>query len=108
MVAPVNQNVDGNNVRCVFDQTNADIIVRVSGLELEVFSEEPIAKDPPFLNQDADIYLKESLPPGTILPFSSQNIPDEFLECDGSEHLISSFPDLHSVIGFKFGGNAAK
>ena len=35
-------------------------------------------------------------------------MPNEFLECDGSEHLISSYPDLHSVIGFKFGGNAAK
>ena len=36
--------MDGNNVKCIFDQTNVDTIVSVSGLELEVFPEKPPAK----------------------------------------------------------------
>ena len=44
MVASVNPNGDGNNIKYIFDQPNADIIVRLSGLELEVFPDEPTAK----------------------------------------------------------------
>ena len=45
MIAPVNPLGDGDKVKLVFDQTNADIIVRVSGIELEVFPDKPIAKN---------------------------------------------------------------
>jgi len=51
---------------------------------------------------------KEMLPTGSILPFASNFIPDEYLECDGSEYSRSSYPDLYSVIGLTFGGSASR
>ena len=51
---------------------------------------------------------EDMLPVGSILQYATGNVPEEYLECDGSEHLITLYPDLYSVIGLKFGGDAAR
>jgi len=42
-------------------------------------------------------------PTGVILPFGGSNAPAGWLLCDGSEVLISSFPELFDAIGYNFG-----
>ena len=42
---------------------------------------------------------------GMILPFAGSIIPDGYLECDGSEILVSEFEDLYDVIGTTFGSS---
>lgn len=43
-----------------------------------------------------------TVPVGTILPYGGTNLPDGYLLCDGSEQLISNYPDLFSVIGYTY------
>lgn len=42
---------------------------------------------------------------GVIYEWSSETPPSWGLECDGSLKLISSYPNLFNVIGFRYGGN---
>lgn len=41
---------------------------------------------------------RNTIPPGAIMMFPSATIPQGWLECDGSEKLISDYIDLHTVI----------
>jgi microcystin-dependent protein len=41
---------------------------------------------------------RNTIPPGAIMMFPSATIPQGWLECDGSELLISDYTDLHKVI----------
>ena len=43
-----------------------------------------------------------TMPAGAILPFAGTTIPNGYLLCDGSEQLISSFPELFAVIGYTY------
>jgi microcystin-dependent protein len=43
-----------------------------------------------------------TIPAGTILPFAGTTIPNGYLLCDGSEQLISSYPELFAVIGYTY------
>lgn len=50
----------------------------------------------------------DSLPVGSILPFSSENPPIGYLICDGSEISRDSYKELFEVIGTSFGnGNGS-
>ena len=42
---------------------------------------------------------------GSIVAFGSSVAPQGFLFCDGSEYLISEYPELHAAIGFSYGGD---
>ena len=52
-------------------------------------------------------YRESFISTGMILPFAgdSLNIPDGYLECDGSEVLVSDFEDLYDVIGDTYGSS---
>jgi len=41
-----------------------------------------------------------TVPAGAILPFAGNTIPNGYLLCDGSEQLISSYPELFAAIGY--------
>lgn len=43
------------------------------------------------------------VPTGTILPFSSSTVPDNYLECDGSTVSRTSYSDLFNIIGESWG-----
>ena len=49
------------------------------------------------------IYLGNDIPVGAICNYSGDNIPDDYLLCDGSSLLRSAYPDLFNVIGTKYG-----
>lgn len=42
------------------------------------------------------------VPVGSILPFAGTSAPEGYLLCDGSEVLISNYPDLYNIIGFTY------
>ncbi len=42
---------------------------------------------------------------GTIFPYAGESAPDTFMLCDGSELNVAEYPELFSVIGYKFGGS---
>lgn len=42
-------------------------------------------------------------PTGVVLPYAGTTAPSGWLLCDGSEVLISNFPELFAVIGYQFG-----
>lgn len=42
------------------------------------------------------------VPTGAIFPFAGTSAPSGYLLCDGSEQLISLYPDLFSVIGYTY------
>jgi microcystin-dependent protein len=46
-------------------------------------------------------------PAGVVLPFAGNVVPFGWLLCDGSSYNISSYPTLHSVIGYQFGGGGS-
>lgn len=43
-----------------------------------------------------------TMPAGAIMPFAGTAIPNGYLLCDGSEQLISSYPELFAVIGYTY------
>ena len=43
-----------------------------------------------------------TMPAGAILPFAGTTAPNGYLLCDGSEQLISSYPELFAVIGYTY------
>lgn len=43
-----------------------------------------------------------TVPVGTVLPYAGTVLPDGYLLCDGSEQLISNYPDLFSVVGYTY------
>lgn len=45
------------------------------------------------------------LPIGTIIIFSGEVIPNNWLKCDGSELYVNSYNDLYKIIGNLYGGN---
>ena len=45
----------------------------------------------------------EALPIGTMIPYSSEIIPNGFLPCDGSEVSRTEYKDLFAVIGTSYG-----
>ena len=45
----------------------------------------------------------DSMPIGTILPFASMSIPENYLLCDGSEISRTTYEDLFTKIGTSFG-----
>lgn len=42
------------------------------------------------------------IPPGTILPYAGDTPPIGYLFCDGSEVSIGAYPDLFTIIGYKY------
>lgn len=43
-----------------------------------------------------------SVPVGSLMPYAGETPPPGYLFCDGSEQSRSSFPELFSVLGFKY------
>jgi microcystin-dependent protein len=50
--------------------------------------------------------VTDSVPIGTILPFAGLTLPDKYLWCDGASLVKADYPNLFSVIGSVYGGNA--
>jgi microcystin-dependent protein len=48
-------------------------------------------------------YLKNSLPPGVIIPYAGATSPDQWLLCDGSEISRTTYASLFSIIGTLYG-----
>ena len=40
----------------------------------------------------------DSVPPGLIIAFASDNIPSDYLECNGQSVSTTDYPDLFSAI----------
>lgn len=47
--------------------------------------------------------FKDFMPIGSIIPYTDNTIPDNYLLCDGSEISRSQYPGLFNVIGTSFG-----
>ncbi|HIZ28887.1 MAG TPA: phage tail protein [Candidatus Adamsella sp.] len=45
------------------------------------------------------------IPTGCIISFSSYELPEGFLICDGSQLLIKDYPELYSIIGSIYGND---
>lgn len=46
------------------------------------------------------------IPPGSIMPFASNTVPEGYLLCDGSSYSIYTYPYLFQAIGYTFGGSS--
>jgi hypothetical protein len=46
-------------------------------------------------------------PIGSTIIWHTATPPTGFLECDGSSVLVATYPDLHSIIGYTYGGSGA-
>jgi microcystin-dependent protein len=60
------------------------------------------------LNDDAALgptVQQQLVPTGVILPFGGSTAPTGFLICDGASVAVVSYPDLHAVIGYAYGGS---
>lgn len=47
----------------------------------------------------------DSLPIGSIMIFSGDTIPNNWLKCDGSQLLVNDYFNLYKIIGNLYGGN---
>lgn len=80
-----------NTKAAVIDSTTTDeLIINRIGTGLRKTNKET------FLSNVATV------PAGTILPFAGNTIPNGYLLCDGSEQLISSYPELFATIGYTY------
>ena len=52
---------------------------------------------------NSSLSVGDSLPIGTMLPYTSEVIPNGFLPCDGSEVSRTEYSDLFKVIGTSYG-----
>jgi microcystin-dependent protein len=43
-----------------------------------------------------------TVPTGVIFPFAGTTVPNGYVLCDGSEYLISQYPELYAVIGYAY------
>jgi microcystin-dependent protein len=53
----------------------------------------------------ASIYTINFFPIGSIIIYSGNFIPQNWLKCDGSQLLVTNYLDLYNVIGNIYGGN---
>ncbi len=53
---------------------------------------------------DLNNRLFAAVPPGTVLTYAGSTVPAGFLECNGQEYPISTYPELHAAIGDTYGG----
>lgn len=59
------------------------------------------------ISQDTLLGAVPVNPPGVVMPYVGDDLPDGWKFCDGSEYLKSDYPELFSAIGFKFGGESS-
>lgn len=43
--------------------------------------------------------IQTLIPPGIIVPFAGERVPDGYLLCDGAKHSSTKYPDLARVLG---------
>jgi microcystin-dependent protein len=53
-------------------------------------------------NKETFLSNVATMPAGALLPFAGTTIPNGYLLCDGSEQLISSYPELFAAIGYTY------
>ena len=46
-----------------------------------------------------------TMPPGVVVPYFGNSAPSGWLLCDGGFYSVNAFPNLHSVIGYSYGGS---
>jgi microcystin-dependent protein len=51
--------------------------------------------------------IDSSFPPGSIHEWDTETAPDGYMECAGQSLAVATYPDVFSVIGYKFGGSGA-
>lgn len=49
--------------------------------------------------------MTDQIPIGAVLIWAGETVPDGYLWCDNTTHLIDDYPDLFAVIGNNYGGN---
>ncbi|MDR1243616.1 MAG: phage tail protein [Endomicrobium sp.] len=83
---------------------NNEIVIKVgnSSLSITVKDGKLCYKNPQNSNLES-----LSVPPGTIIAFGGNRIPEGYLLCDGSEVEKSKYPQLFDAIGTIYGGNAS-
>jgi len=80
-----------NTKTAVFDSNNSDeLIINRIGTGLRK------------TNKQTFLANVATIPTGTILPFAGTTVPNGYLLCDGSEQLISSYPELFAIIGYTY------
>jgi microcystin-dependent protein len=61
--------------------------------------DQPGVVNPGLQKQTRDSFIADlGIPIGAIFPYAGQNPPRGFLFCDGSEVLITAYPDLYNII----------
>lgn len=53
-------------------------------------------------NKETFLSNVATVPAGAIFPFAGTTVPNGYLLCDGSEQLISSYPELFAAIGYAY------
>lgn len=52
-------------------------------------------------------YVDARLPAGFVSAFAGGSAPTGWLECNGASIAVASYPDLHTAIGYTYGGSGA-
>jgi microcystin-dependent protein len=112
---PLNENITLTQSDIGLDQVNntSDINKPISNLQQELFNLKEDITNKNISNgyaglDNSSLILKSQipssifLPVGSIICFSSSNIPHSYLFCDGSEVPINEYPLLYSIIGTQY------
>jgi len=87
----------------IFSNTGTDLRMRITGGgNGEVRSWGVFYNPDPTANQ-----LLNVVPSGTVTMFAGIAAPPGWLLCDGSPYLVADYPELHSAIGYIWGGAGA-
>lgn len=57
--------------------------------------------------QSIKAFLATASPPGMITPYAGSTAPTGWLLCDGSSVAVATYGDLHTAIGYTYGGSGA-
>ncbi|MBN1755101.1 tail fiber protein [bacterium] len=47
------------------------------------------------------------MPVGTVVPYAGSSAPDGWLLCDGTSYSTTTYNDLHTIIGYTYGGSGS-
>lgn len=86
----ISQDVVANKTPVTDSLSTDEFLINRSGLGLRKVTKQAILSNVPVM------------PVGAILPYAGSTPPRGYLFCDGSEQLISTYPELYGVIGYTY------
>ena len=80
--------------------------IKVNG-GAELAPRQQILSAPYAIQAQTALYATHGVPPGTIVPFGGETVPEGWLPCEGDSYSRAAYPALFAAIGTAWGASSA-